>query len=77
MSGVALPNGITEEDALRQPAEILSILRNLTTAEVVTIWKDGTWRRELAMDAWVSQTEPDYLVSIPLSELLSNPESPA
>lgn len=60
---------IAEADAIGQPHEVLSILRSQTTAEVVTVWKDGTWRREPYLDTAISRTEPDYLVSIPLSEL--------
>ena len=66
---------ITKDDVARQPAEMLSILRGQTTAEVVTVYADGCWKREPFLDVAVSQTEADYLVSIPLSELQITPDT--
>lgn len=37
--------------------------------QVVTVWKDGTWKVWGAMDAFYAQSDPDYLVTIPLKDL--------
>jgi len=43
---------------------------------VVTVWKDGTWKAWGAMDAFYAQSDPDYLVTIPIKEMTPN-ERPA
>jgi hypothetical protein len=37
--------------------------------QVVTVWKDGTWKVWGAMDAFYAQADPDYLVTIPAKEI--------
>lgn len=36
---------------------------------VVTVWRDGTWRRWGAMDAQYAQGDPNYLVTIPVIDI--------
>ena len=36
---------------------------------VITVWADGTWKVWNAMDAFYSQTDPDYLVTVSLSDI--------
>lgn len=39
-----------------------------TNEQVVTVWKDGTWKVWGAMDAFYAQSDDDYLVTIALKE---------
>lgn len=43
---------------------------------VVTIWKNGEWKRWGAMDAYYAQSDPDYLVTIPLKDIINYQEPP-
>jgi len=42
---------------------------------VLTVWKDGTWKVWGAMDAYYSRGDPNYLVTIPLKELIPNDQT--
>lgn len=36
--------------------------------KVITVWNDGTWKVWSATDAHYAENEPNWLVTIPLSE---------
>jgi len=55
---------LTEEDAFRQPHEVLHALRNPPSDTRITVWKDGTWKTWPAMDAIYARGDPDWLVEI-------------
>lgn len=38
-------------------------------SQLITVWKDGTWRVWTATDAHHAEQDPDWLVMIPLSEV--------
>jgi hypothetical protein len=40
--------------------------------QVITVWKDGTWKVWCAMDGFYAQTDPDYLVTIALKDALKD-----
>jgi hypothetical protein len=37
--------------------------------QVITVWKDGTWKVWGAMDTFYAQSDPDYLTTITLDEI--------
>lgn len=40
--------------------------------KAITVWKDGTWKVWSVGDAEHAQNDPEWLVTIPLSELPPN-----
>ncbi len=59
--------------------EVASMFASIlpTNEQVVTIWKDGTWKVWGAMDAFYAQSDDDYLLTIALKELLKADNIPA
>lgn len=55
------------DDSRQVAAMFASILPQ--NEQVVTVWKDGTWKVWGAMDAFYAQTDPDYLVTIAIKEI--------
>lgn len=53
------------------PQEIAVFFTSIlpTGDQVVTVWKDGTWKVWGAMDAFYAQSDPDYLVTIALKDV--------
>jgi hypothetical protein len=39
---------------------------------VITVWSDGTWKVWGAMDAHYAQSDPTYLLTIPIKDMLAD-----
>jgi len=37
----------------------------------ITIWKDGTWKAWGGVDAHYAQADPNYLLTIPMKDIVS------
>lgn len=48
--------------------EHLDAARNANAGSAITIWKDGNWKRWNELDAKYAEKDPDWLLTIPLSE---------
>lgn len=49
--------------------EHLDAARNANAGSAITIWTDGNWKRWNELDAKYAEKDPDWLLTIPLSEV--------